>query len=81
MTVRLLACVLIHRQYDLFKIHNKSEPVKLSFLKISGGPKKLMNGRIDIRTIPTNISKKHLSPWTAKGCLRLKKNKFSLQNV
>ncbi len=75
MTVRLLACVLVHRQYDLFKINNKSEPVKLSFLKISGGPKKLMNGRIDIRTIPTNISKKHLSPWTAKGCLRLKKNK------
>jgi len=75
MTVRLLACVLIHRQYDLFKINNKSEPVKLSFLKICGGPKKLMNGRIDIRTIPTNVSKKHLSPWSAKGCLRLKKNK------
>ena len=35
MTVRLLACVLVHRQYDLFKINNKSEPLKLSFLKIS----------------------------------------------
>jgi len=76
MTVRLLACVLVHRQYDLFKINNKSEPVKLSFLKISGGPKKLMNGRIDIRTMPTNISKKHISPWTAKGCLRMKNNKI-----
>ena len=75
MTVRLLACVLVHRQYDLFKTNNKSEPVKLSFLKISGGPKRLMNGRIDIRTIPTNISKKHLSPWTAKSCLRVKNNK------
>lgn len=76
MTVRLLACVLVHRQYNLFKINDKSEPVKLSFLKISGGPKRLMNGRIDIRTIPTNVSKKHLSPWTAKGCLRLKKNRL-----
>lgn len=76
MTVRLLACVLVHRQYDLFKMNNKSDPVKLSFLKISGGPKKLMNGRIDIRTLPTSVSKKHLSPWTAKGCLRLKKNKI-----
>lgn len=75
MTVRLLACVLIHRQYDLFKINNESELVKLSFLKMGGGPKKLMNGRIDIRTIPANVSKKHLSPWSAKGCLRLKKNK------
>ena len=75
MTVRLLACVLIHRQYNLFKINNKSELVKLSFLKMGGGPKKLMNGRIDIRTIPTNVSKKHLSPWSAKGCLRLKKDK------
>ena len=46
MTVRLLACVLMHRQYNLLKVNNKSEPVKLSFLKISGGPKKLMNGRI-----------------------------------
>ena len=35
-----------------------------------------MNGRIDIRTLPTSVSKKHLSPWTAKGCLRLKKNKI-----
>jgi len=76
MTVRLLACVLVHRQYDLFKINNKSEPVKLSFLKISGGPKKLMNGRIDVRTIPTNISKSHISPWSAKGCLRMKNNKI-----
>ena len=76
MTVRLLACVLVHRQYNLFKMNNKSDPVKLSFLKISGGPKKLMNGRIDIRTLPINVSKKHLSPWTAKGCLRLKKNKI-----
>ena len=75
MTVRLLACVLIHRQYDLFKINNKSELVKLSFLKMGGGPKKLMNGRIDIRTIPTDVSKKHLSPWSSKGCLRLKKDK------
>ena len=57
-------------------MNNKSDPVKLSFLKISGGPKKLMNGRIDIRTLPINVSKKHLSPWTAKGCLRLKKNKI-----
>ena len=76
MTVRLLACVLVHRQYDLFKINNKSEPVKLSFLKISGGPKKLMNGRIDVRTIPTNISKNHISPWSSKGCLRMKNNKI-----
>ena len=75
MTVRLLACVLVHRQYDLFKINNKSEPLKLSFLKISGGPKKLMNGRIDVRTIPTNISKGHISPWSARGCLRMKNNK------
>ena len=76
MTVRLLACVLVHRQYGLFKINNKSEPVKLSFLKISGGPKKLMNCRIDVRTIPTNISKGHISPWSAKGCLRMKNNKI-----
>jgi len=76
MTIRLLACVLVHRQYDLFKINNKSEPVKLSFLKISGGPKRLMNGRIDIRTIPTNISKKHISPWSSKGCLRIKNDKI-----
>jgi aryl-alcohol dehydrogenase-like predicted oxidoreductase len=75
MTVRLLACVLMHRQYNLLKVNNKSEAVKLSFLKISGGPKKLMNGRIDIRTIQSNISKKHLSPWTAKGCLRIKNDK------
>ncbi len=75
MTVRLLACVLMHRQYNLLKVNNKFEPVKLSFLKISGGPKKLMNGRIDIRTIQSNISKKHLSPWTAKGCLRMKNGK------
>ena len=76
MTVRLLACVLLHRQYDVFKVNNFSEPVKLSFLKISGGPKKLMNGRIDIRTIPTNVSKRHISPWASRACIRKKKNQF-----
>jgi hypothetical protein len=34
-----------------------------------------MNGRIDVRTIPTNISKGHISPWSARGCLRMKNNK------
>ena len=74
MTVRLLSCVLMHRQFKVFEFNNESECVKLSFLKISGGPKRLMNGRIDIRTIPTNVSKKHIAPWASNGCLKLKKN-------
>ena len=77
MTVRLLACVLIHRQFDVFKVNEHKNPVKLSFLKISGGPKKLMDGRVDIRTLPTNISKKHISAWAAKGCLKIKNNIYS----
>ena len=77
MTVRLLACVLIHRQFDVFKVNNHKNPVKLSFLKISGGPKKLMDGRIDIRTLSTNISKRHISAWAAKGCLKIKNNIYS----
>ena len=72
MTIRLLACVLIHRQYNIFRINKDIEPVKLSFLKISAGPKRLMDGRIDIRAIPTNVSKKHIAPWASKGCLRIK---------
>jgi len=76
MTVRLLACVLIHRQFGVFKVNDFMNPVKLSFLKISGGPKKIMNGRIDIRTIPANISKRHISAWASKGCLKLKKNNY-----
>ena len=74
MTIRLLACVLIHRQFNILRIHENREPVKLSFLKISGGPKKLMEGRIDMRTIPTNISKRHISPWASKGCLKVKED-------
>jgi hypothetical protein len=31
-----------------------------------------MDGRIDIRTMPTDVSKKHIAPWAAKGCLRIK---------
>ncbi len=77
MTVRLLACVLIHRQFNVFKVNEHKNPVKLSFLKISGGPKKLMDGRVDIRTLPTNISKKHISAWAAKGCLKIKNNIYS----
>ena len=76
MTVRLLACVLLHRQYEVFRVNKFKDPVKLSFLKISGGPKKLMNGRIDIRTMSTDISKRHISPWASKACIRKKKNKF-----
>tara|TARA_B100000315_G_scaffold259456_1_gene315599 strand:- start:1821 stop:3872 length:2052 start_codon:yes stop_codon:yes gene_type:complete len=75
MTIRLLACVLLHRQFNIFRINRDIEPVKLSFLKISGGPKRLMDGRIDIRTIPTDVSKKHIAPWAAKGCLRIKNDK------
>ena len=76
MTVRLLACVLIHRQFEVFKVNENMNPVKLSFLKISGGPKKLMDGRVDIRTLSTNISKRHIAAWAAKGCLKLKKNTY-----
>ena len=76
MTIRLLSCVLMHRQFNIFKFNQNSDFVKLSFLKISGGPNKLMNGRIDIRTIPTNVSKKHISPWASNGCLRIKNNKI-----
>ena len=45
--------------------------------KISRGPKKLMDGRIDIRTLSTNISKRHISAWAAKGCLKIKNNIYS----
>ena len=76
MTIRLLSCVLMHRQFNVFKFNEDDDFVKLSFLKISGGPKKLMNGRLDIRTIPTNISKKHIAPWAAVGCVRFKKQKI-----
>ena len=37
-----------------------------------------MDGRIDMRTIPTNISKRHLSPWASIGCLRVKKDGGSI---
>ena len=35
-----------------------------------------MNGRIDIRTLPTNISRRHIAAWAAKGCLKLKNNNY-----
>ena len=36
-----------------------------------------MDGRIDIRTLSTNISKRHISAWAAKGCLKIKNNIYS----
>jgi aryl-alcohol dehydrogenase-like predicted oxidoreductase len=70
MTVRLLACVLLHRQTGIFDLRDGAEAVKLSFLPIAGGPAFLMDGRIDIRTLSTDVTKRCLTPWSSKGYLR-----------
>jgi aryl-alcohol dehydrogenase-like predicted oxidoreductase len=70
MTIRLLACVLLHRQVGMFDLHDGAEPIKLSLLPIAGGPASLMDGRIDIRTLPTDVTKRCLAPWSSKGYLR-----------
>jgi aryl-alcohol dehydrogenase-like predicted oxidoreductase len=72
MVIRLLACVLMHRQLDLFRGGDGLEPVKLSFLGIAGGPPRLMDGRLDIRTVLADVSRRSLAPWSAKGCLRFR---------
>ena len=72
MVIRLFAAVLLHRQLDLFRVREGLDPVKLSFLRIAGGPASLQEGRIDIRSIASDVSKRSMAPWSAKGYLRRK---------
>lgn len=71
MVIRLFACVLVHRQFDMFRI-GEELPVKFSFLRIAGGPESLMHGRVDIRTVRAEITRRSLAPWSAKGYWRRK---------
>jgi hypothetical protein len=75
MVQRLFACVLLHRKYHLFGLGEVQEPIKFSFLPVAGGPDFLMDGRIDIRTIDTRLSKRSLAPWSGKGYLRVKEDR------
>jgi hypothetical protein len=70
MVLRLFACILMHRQLDLFRIDADLEPVKLSFLPVVGGPQRLRDGRIDLRVVSTDVSRRSIAPWSAKGYLR-----------
>lgn len=76
MVIRLFAAVLLHRQLDMFRLRPDLEPIKLSFLALAGGPASLADGRVDVRSISTDLCKRSLAPWSAKGYLRRRDGAF-----
>jgi methylase of polypeptide subunit release factors/tRNA A-37 threonylcarbamoyl transferase component Bud32 len=80
MILRNFAGILLHYQTKMLRTPGDIEPLKFSFVPEAPGTlEDFQRGRIDIRPIPSSITRTSMPPWTGQGLLRIKDGRITPQ--
>jgi len=74
MVIRDLTAVMVTSEFNILRGDGEITPLKFSFVRPAPGiPKSRMKGRIDLRSILLDVTKKSIPPWSGKGYLAFKR--------